>query len=487
MEPINRLFIIDQLLSWRALADIFLLSAGLFLLYRTLLRLGTWKIAVGVMAAVLLYLVAALLDLKGIEWVFGNVSHVAMIALIVIFQPELRKVFERAVSMRREETLGGGKKLARMVEEAAVELTRQKRGAIIAFPGREPVKAWLSGGVPLNAEPSLSLLLSIFDPHSPGHDGALIIRNGKFSKYGVRLPISETSKLPQEYGTRHHAAMGLSEKTDTLVIVVSEERGAVSIFHKGLFRRIDDLGKIADAILDHWKDTASYPLEIPSGKGRRSVIAQLSASLALAVFFWSALMISEAEILEKVVSVPVEYTASRPTLVMVGEKQQEVRLHLAGPKSDLDASSPAQMAVKIDLSKSVPGRQTFIITEDNIRLPRGVNLLDVTPESLTINLAEIVEQELPVKPQLVGKLPAGLKIRALHIIPSSVKALLPADNAKAKKFVLTTTPIYMEGISDSTQLFCKIIAPPSVQPLDRRWPDVEVTIEVVKEKNAVPK
>jgi len=352
MESISGIFIIDRLLSLRSLADIFVLSAGIFFLYRTLLRLGTWKIAVGVLAAILVYLVDALLDLKGVEWVFGNVSHVAAIALIVIFQPELRKVFERAVSMRRGKNLGEGKELARIVEEAAAELARQKRGAIIVFPGREPFKEWLSGGVPLNAEPSLSLLLSIFDPHSPGHDGALIIRNGKISKYGVRLPISETSKLPQEYGTRHHETMGLSEKTDALVIVVSEERGAVSIFHKGLFHRIDDLGKIADAILDHWKDTASYPLEIPSGKSRRSVIAELSASLALAVFFWSALMISEAEILEKVVSVPVEYTASPPTLAMVGEKQQEVRLHLAGPKSDLDSSSPAQMAVKIDLSKS---------------------------------------------------------------------------------------------------------------------------------------
>jgi len=89
--------------------------------------------------------------------------------------------------------------------------------------------------------------------------------------------------------------------------------------------------------------------------------------------------------------------------------------------------------------------------------------------------AEIVEQDLPVKPQLVGRLPEGLKIKNLQVTPSSVKAL-PADAAKNKKTVLTTTPIYLESISDSAQLFCKIVAPPSVQPVEKRWPDVEVVI-----------
>ena len=361
------------------------------------------------------------------------------------------------------------------------ELARQKRGAIIVFPGKEPVGEWLSGGFGLDAEASLPLLLSIFDPHSPGHDGALVIENGKFSRYGVRLPVSDTSKLPREYGTRHHAAMGLAEKTDALVLVVSEERGIVSSFAGGTSRRIDRMESIGDEIVSHWRESASYPLEIRPGRGRRNVAPQLLTSLGLALFFWSALILSQAEVLEKVVSVPVEYAASPPDLVMVGEKQQEVRLHLAGPKSDLDSASPAQMAVKIDLSKAAPGKQTFIITGDNIRLPRGVNLLDVTPESLTVNLAEIVEQELPIKPQLVGKLPAGLKIGALQVNPSSVKALLPADTARNQKASLATTPIYLDVISDSTQIFCKIVAPPSVQPVDRRWPDVEVAIGIVRE------
>jgi DNA integrity scanning protein DisA with diadenylate cyclase activity len=92
---------VKHFLDWRAVIDILLMSAGMFFLYQTLKRIGTWGIAAGVLIAMALYLLASLLDLKGIEWIFGNVSQVAVIALIVIFQPELRKIFERAASPLR--------------------------------------------------------------------------------------------------------------------------------------------------------------------------------------------------------------------------------------------------------------------------------------------------------------------------------------------------------------------------------------------------
>jgi hypothetical protein len=86
----------------------------------------------------------------------------------------------------------------------------------VVFPGKEPIQEWLAGGYKLDARPSIPLILSIFDPNSPGHDGALIVAKGKFTQFGVRLPISQNSKLPNELGTRHHAAMGLTEKSDAL-------------------------------------------------------------------------------------------------------------------------------------------------------------------------------------------------------------------------------------------------------------------------------
>jgi len=204
---------------------------GLFFLYRTLLRLGTWKILAGILIALVVFATASLLDLRGIEWIYSNLSQVALIALIVIFQPELRKIFERAASLRRSEIGKGASDLTFMVSDAMFALAQQRRGAILVLPGKEPLGEWLSGGLALNADPSLPLIMSIFDPNSPGHDGAIIIENGKLTRFGVRLPVSKTDNLPVEFGTRHHAAMGLSEVSDALV-VVSEERGSISTTKK---------------------------------------------------------------------------------------------------------------------------------------------------------------------------------------------------------------------------------------------------------------
>jgi uncharacterized protein (TIGR00159 family) len=478
METSALTALIKGMFGWKAVVDIVIIAAGLFFLYHSLLRLGTWRIVAGIMLAAGLFLIANFLDLKGLEWIFGNLSQVAVIALVVIFQPELRKIFEQAASVRRFEIRDAGAELSHMIVDSLIKLAAQRRGAIVVFPGKEPIQQWLSGGFKLDARASVPLIMSIFDPNSPGHDGALIIQNGKFIRFGVRLPISQSSKLPEEYGTRHHAAMGLVEKSDTLAIVVSEERGKISIFDKGKFLQVNDPEKLVGTITSHWKHTSSYPFELPEGKKRWLVLSQMLVSLALAVFFWSALIIAQGEMLEKIVTVPVEYTASPTNLILVGDKQKEVRLHLSGSKSDLDSINPDELNVKIDLSKAVPGKQIFLISGENLRLPKNVKLLDMVPSSMELNLAAIVEQEVSIKPQLVGKLPADLKIIKIEVIPQKVKVLSPKADGRSKAVDVITTPIYLESIYSDTSLYCKIIAPPAVQPADKRWPDVEVVIKV---------
>jgi hypothetical protein len=136
------------------------------------------------------------------------------------------------------------------------------------------------------------------------------------------------------------------------------------------------------------------------------------------------------------------------------------------------------LSVKIDLSKTVAGKQTFLITDENIQLPGDVKLLDVIPSSVELMLAEIEEREVAIKPQLVGKLPGKMKILAIEVVPEKVKVLSPVAQGKNKVVSVTTTPIYLESIYNDTRIYCKIIAPPAVQATDRRWPDVEVMIKV---------
>ena len=479
METLAFIALLNRIGNWQAITDILVIAAGLFFLYRTLLRLGTWRIFAGIIVAVCIFSLANILNLKGLEWIFGNLSQVALVALIVIFQPELRKIFERAASLRRSEIRDLGSEVSQIIVDSLVKMAEQRRGAIVVFPGKEPLEEWLAGGYKLDARPSKPLIMSIFDPNSPGHDGALIVERGKFTRFGVRLPISQTSKLPEELGTRHHAAMGIAEKSDALAIAVSEERGKITVFTKGKFKQQNDREKLVEAILSHWKKTASFPLKLPEGKARWLVFSQLLASLVLAVFLWSSLIIAQSQILERIVSVPVGYSASPPNLTLVGDRQREVRLHLAGPKSELDAMNLAQLSAKINLAKTEAGKQTFPITAENIKLPEDVRLLEVVPSSIELVLAEIEEQEVTIKPQLVGKLPGGMKIISIEVSPEKLMVLSPVSGGKKLAAVsVMTTPIYLESIYNDTSIFCKIIAPPGVQPVDKRWPDVEVVIKV---------
>jgi uncharacterized protein (TIGR00159 family) len=466
-----------QLFTWHAMLDILLIAAGLFFLYRTLRNLGTWRIVTGILIAMAVFLAAYALDLRGIAWVYRNVSHVAVIALIVIFQPELRKMLERAASMRRSGAEGQPLEAAGIIAAATWGLAGLKRGALLVFPGRDPVREWISGGHLLDAEISEPIIMSIFDPNSPGHDGALLVRGGKLHRFGVRLPISTSGKLPETLGTRHHAALGLAEKTDALVLAVSEERGRVSSFLDGGMRACADESEVAAAITSHWERTRSYPLRQYRRIWRGPAAVQLAVSLVVAAVFWSSLIVTESEILERVITVPLEYTGTPKGVVLTGEKAGEVRLHLTGPKSALDAATPQELSAKIDLSKAEQGKQTFVITHQNIRLPKGVSLLGVVPPAVELSVSRVVEQETEIIPQRVGKLPEGYEIESVVLDPLRVKVLYPAGMVEASKAV-TTTPIYLEGIRQNTRLLCKIIAPPSLQPADKRWPDVAVVITV---------
>ncbi|MEW5726114.1 MAG: diadenylate cyclase, partial [Thermodesulfobacteriota bacterium] len=354
----NLVFFFTQFLrvyvDWRVILDILLIAAALFFIYRTLRRLGSWKIVVGVLIATSVFVLAHFLNLRGIRWAYSNLSQVAVLGLIVLFQPEIRKVLERAASLKRSHPAEEQPGLADLLAQASFSLARQEWGAILVLPGREPIDGYVSGGFMLGAIPSLPLLLSIFDPNSPGHDGAVLVDNGRLVSLGLRLPLSTTNVLASHFGTRHHAAMGLSEATDALVVAVSEERGQVSVFRNGRVVAPQDEEDLAGLILDHWANTAASPISL-RGPRKTGLAFEIGLCLLAAVALWSTLIYSQGEILERTFAAPVEFTATPENLALVGDKPAEVKLHLAGPKSDLDSLDQGHVTVKISLDNVLPG------------------------------------------------------------------------------------------------------------------------------------
>lgn len=138
--------VLKEIMSWKTALDVFLMASLIFLIYRTFRRLGTWRILLGILIAVMIFVIASLLELEGISWIYSNLSQVAVLGIVVIFQPEIRKVFERAVSLRRSETGNTESALSMLISEAVFGLAQQRRGGILVFPGKEHVTQWLKGG-----------------------------------------------------------------------------------------------------------------------------------------------------------------------------------------------------------------------------------------------------------------------------------------------------------------------------------------------------
>jgi diadenylate cyclase len=218
------------------------------------------------------FLLSRVFDLRVINWILRNSLTGLLVGMLIVFQPEIRRALERLGRtglqsvLRKEER----QDTLNMIVRAAFSLARQNVGALVVIERETGLQEVIDTGVPVNATLSVELLLSIFPESGPLHDGAVVIRGGTMVAAGCTLPLSE-SPLPAEYGMRHRAAVGLTERTDAVVIVVSEERGAISLCSNG--RMVPNLDEHRLSRQLHRLFNLDYqdPLEAPAPVSERRV------------------------------------------------------------------------------------------------------------------------------------------------------------------------------------------------------------------------
>ena len=166
-----------------------------------------------------------------------------LLIIIVVFQREIRRFFEwlsfTGARIRREQSITLSQEVVKELVRAVNEMAHDKIGALIVLSGSQPLDQLIFGGISLNGVVSAELLISIFDPNTPGHDGAVIVDKNKITQFAVHLPLAENYKDLNKTGTRHRAAVGITEETDALAVVVSEERGTVSVARSGVLKRVN--------------------------------------------------------------------------------------------------------------------------------------------------------------------------------------------------------------------------------------------------------
>ena len=225
--------------GWTDLVEIAIVA---FLLYRILLvlqRTRAMQIMIGVVLLAFTYGAARLLDLILIRTLLEAIFQYGAIAVLVVFQPELRAALARLGQSRmiRVFPKSEGSGVAEEIIDATERLARAKHGAIIAVEQQVGLDEYAETGSPVHARVSAEMLATIFTPYSPLHDGAVLISGDQIRTAGAILPITQTSVTDRSLGTRHRAALGLSEETDAIVIVVSEETARVSLALGGRLER----------------------------------------------------------------------------------------------------------------------------------------------------------------------------------------------------------------------------------------------------------
>jgi diadenylate cyclase len=219
---------------WLDLLDIALLSVLFY--YLLLIIRGTKSVQLlkGLIILFMATFLSRILDLRTLNWILEKVLAFGALALLIIFHPELRNALVKiGESGSFEKAAGLSKEKVDEIVRAIFKLAKERQGALIALEGKVGLADYVPSGKKIDGEISKELLLSIFHPTSPMHDGAVIIAQNKILAAGCILPLSEKKTFNPSVGTRHRAGLGLSEQTDSLVLIVSEEKGFVSCARNG--------------------------------------------------------------------------------------------------------------------------------------------------------------------------------------------------------------------------------------------------------------
>lgn len=235
-----------QTFRWQDVVDILLVWVLLYFLYKQLKDTRAVNLIKGLIVLASINFVSHIFDFYTINWILQQAMTVLLFALPVVFQPELRRALDRLGQTRlfqKSQNVDDElmESVINQVMLAAKHMARQKIGALIVFERMSPLQDIIDTGVKIDAEVSTQLIRNIFIPNTPLHDGAMIIRNGRIMAASCLLPLSENRNVSQELGTRHRAAIGMTEQTDAVVVVVSEETGAISYTYGGhIYRNIPE-------------------------------------------------------------------------------------------------------------------------------------------------------------------------------------------------------------------------------------------------------
>lgn len=328
--------------------------------------------------------------------IFQPLLTFVIVIVVVVFQREIRRFFEwfSAGSRRlaQERKAHVSEKMSVVIARALLQLAQQRIGAILVFVGDQPVDIVTAGGFPLDGRISTPLLLSIFDPSSPGHDGAVLIEDHRIRRFGVHLPLAEHYSHYHQRGTRHRAAAGITEKTDAIALVVSEEQGTIMLSEGGELREIKEQSELEKIIEDFLKESIEMPTSPWNDLVWKNFGTKL-ASIVVSLLLWFV-FVYQTGVTTQQFSIPIEFRGLPKQYVIGSADQHELTVVLSGSYRDFINLDPNRdLKVAIDASTLSVGAERLKIGSDNVSYPSYFTLLSTSPKTVRVTVTPTATQE----------------------------------------------------------------------------------------------
>lgn len=378
------------------LSDIVDVGLMSFLIYIVLVwfkRTRAAFVMTGIIIIAAVYLIAQQFNLVLTAWVFQGFFAVILIAMVVIFQEEIRRFFEQVALWGVRPRLGRRRPIHLPPPEVEAlvrtlsDLARQKVGAIVVLKGENMVVGHLDAGTELGGRLSEPLLKSIFDPHSVGHDGAVVVEGDRITQFGVHLPLSKNFRKLEHKGTRHAAALGISELTDALCIVVSEESGDISVARHGEIRKLPNVESLLNAIERFYHEISP----------RREVSAwreyvfknykEKAVAIGLALMLWFV-HVYGSEVIYKSFKLPVQYAELPEHMEITEINPKEVEVTFSGTRRDLYFLRSGAVKIYLNTLEIKKGAQTIPLVGSDIIFPKNINLEDIDPSRVRVQVKD---------------------------------------------------------------------------------------------------
>lgn len=474
----NEFRIFFSSLRWQDVLDIAINSYILFRLYVLFRGTNTFRVMLGIAGLWFFQQIALYIGLIVTSWLIQGITAAATIIIIVIFRNEIRSVFQ---TQNLRSVLWGVPRKTKetpvaLIAEALFELAAARTGALVVFPGRENLTEAIQGGVVWHGRITKEMIRTIFFRNNPVHDGAIVIHGNRVELVGCILPLSHRKDLPSHFGTRHRAMAGLAEISDAVVVAVSEQSGAITLAKgHGIFpiTRRHDLEQLLEE-----RDGRKYKVD---AFFRRESFQRRAAAMLSFVFItgiWASFTRSMDTLIT--LDVPIRYSNRRSGVEIVETTANIIQLQLSGSGALIRSVGSDQIQVNLDLGKAVVGKNTFLLTSDNVSLPPGIKLSRIDPPKVDVVTDIPIIKEVAVQVDWVGRLPENLILAQVNPVPASVR-ISGLSMLLNECETVYTEKVLLDNISESGEIAAKLAPESPLQLASGRSDSVRIRF-IVKQR-----